>query len=121
MFSDHQACLPWIAARPFDSRPPPWSKAGSRYSFLFASTNHPFCPTLREQLGEECQLPSGVESVQEIIINGRDLQAVTAATHAGIAAARGCPGLIRISAGNYGGRLGKNFVYLRPESDPDVA
>lgn len=91
------------------------SKAGSRYSFLFASTNHPFCPTLRESLGEACRLPPGVQSVQEIIINGHDLPAVTAATHAGIAAALDADGLIRISAGNYGGRLGKNFVYLRPD------
>jgi len=28
------------------------------------------------------------------------------------------PGLVRISAGNYGSRLGKNFVYLRPERQP---
>src|SRR5690606_24299541 len=96
------------------------SKAGSRYSFLFATTNHPFCPTLREQLGEQCQLPPGVQSVQEIIINGCDLQTVKTATHAGIAAALGSPGLIRISAGNYGGRLGRNFVYLRPESEPEA-
>jgi formylmethanofuran--tetrahydromethanopterin N-formyltransferase len=94
------------------------SKAGSRYSFLFASTNHPFCPTLRDRLGDECRLPAGVQSVQEIIINGADLQTVKAATLAGIAAALRSPGLIRISAGNYGGRLGKNFVYLRPESEP---
>ncbi|MCA9074898.1 MAG: formylmethanofuran--tetrahydromethanopterin N-formyltransferase [Planctomycetaceae bacterium] len=92
------------------------SKAGSRYSFLIASTNHPFCPTLREKLGDECQLPDGVTSVMEIIINGHDLETVTRATHAGIAAAVDMPGLVRISAGNYGGRLGKNFVYLRPET-----
>lgn len=91
------------------------SKAGSRYSFLFASTNHPFCPTLREQLGEESQLPESVESVQEIIINGRDLETVVTASRAGIDAALGSPGLVRISAGNYGGRLGKNFIYLRDD------
>jgi formylmethanofuran--tetrahydromethanopterin N-formyltransferase len=88
------------------------SKAGSRYSFLFASTNHPFCPTLREQLGEESQVPEGVVSIQEIIINGRDLETVTAATHAAIAAVREIPDLVKISAGNYGGRLGKNFIRL---------
>ena len=92
------------------------SKAGSRYSFLIASTNHPFCPTLREKLGDECQLPTGVTSVMEIIINGHDLDTVTQATHAGIEAAVEMPGLVRISAGNYGGRLGKNFVYLRPDT-----
>jgi formylmethanofuran--tetrahydromethanopterin N-formyltransferase len=91
------------------------SKAGSRYKFSIASTNHPFCPTLREKLGEACQLPRGVKSVMEIIINGRDLATISQATQAAIAAAVDTPGLIRISAGNYGGRLGKSFVYLRPE------
>jgi formylmethanofuran--tetrahydromethanopterin N-formyltransferase len=51
----------------------------------------------------------------EIILNGRDLAVIEAATSAAIEAAADTPGLVRISAGNYGGRLGKNFVYLRPE------
>ena len=89
------------------------SKAGSKYDFLFASTNHPFCPTLREQLGGESRVPEGVASIQEIIINGASLEAVTEATHAAIDAAVGSPGLVRISAGNYGGRLGKTFIHLR--------
>ena len=91
------------------------SKAGSAYSFLFASTNHPFCPTLREKLGDQSQVPPGVNSIMEIIINGRDLATVSAGTQAVIAATVETPGLSRISAGNYGGRLGKSFVYLRPE------
>src|SRR5262245_3816200 len=89
------------------------SKAGSRYSFLFASTNHAFCPTLREKLGLESQVPAGVTSIQEIIINGRDLETVAAATRAAIGASRETPGLVKISAGNYGGRLGKSFIHLR--------
>ena len=91
------------------------SKAGSRHKFLFASTNHPFCPTLRDQLGEESNVPEGVASIQEIIINGSSLETVRDATHAAIDAALGTPGLIKISAGNYGGRLGKSFVYLRKD------
>ena len=91
------------------------SKAGSAYSFLFASTNHPFCPTLREKLGEQSQVPEGIHSIMEIIINGRDLATVSAGTQAVIAATVDTPGLIKISAGNYGGRLGKSFIYLRPE------
>ena len=94
------------------------SKAGSAYSFLFASTNHPFCPTLRAKLGDASRVPPGVNSISEIIINGYDLETVSRATQAAIEAARETPGLIRISAGNYGGRLGKNFIYLRPESQP---
>jgi formylmethanofuran--tetrahydromethanopterin N-formyltransferase len=91
------------------------SKAGSRYSFLIASTNHPFCPTLREKLGDESRVPEGVASITEIIINGHDLETVRRATHAAIDAALGTPGLLRISAGNYGGRLGKNFIYLHAD------
>jgi formylmethanofuran--tetrahydromethanopterin N-formyltransferase len=89
------------------------SKAGSRYSFLFASTNHPFCPTLRERLGASSQVPAEVASIQEIILNGHDLETVARATQAAIAAAQDTPGLVRISAGNYGGRLGKSFIHLR--------
>lgn len=95
------------------------SKAGSVHQFLFASTNHPFCPTLREQLGEESCVPEGVVSIQEIIINGRDLETVTVATHAAIDAALGTPGLKKISAGNYNGRLGKTFIYLRKGRQPE--
>ena len=92
------------------------SKAGSRYSFLFASTFEAYCPTLREELGSESRVPSDVESIMEIIINGRDLEAVSDATQAAIAACQMTPGLKVISAGNYDGRLGNNFIYLRPEA-----
>jgi formylmethanofuran--tetrahydromethanopterin N-formyltransferase len=52
----------------------------------------------------------------EIIINGRDLETVAAATHAAIEASRHSAGLVRISAGNYNGRLGKSFIPLRVPS-----
>jgi formylmethanofuran--tetrahydromethanopterin N-formyltransferase len=54
----------------------------------------------------------------EIIINGRDLKSIIHATQAAIGAAVNTPGLLRISAGNYGGRLGKSLVFLRPEKQP---
>lgn len=94
------------------------SKAGSRYKFAIASTYAEYCPTLREKLGAQSRLPAGVSSVQEIIINGRDLPAIAAATQAAIRAARDVPDLLTISAGNYGGRLGKSFVYLDPAKQP---
>jgi formylmethanofuran--tetrahydromethanopterin N-formyltransferase len=94
------------------------SKAGSRYSFTIASTYAEYCPTLREKLGAESRVPPGVVSIQEIIINGRDLNAIAAATQAAIAAAVETPDLLKISAGNYGGRLGKSFIYLRPDKQP---
>lgn len=91
------------------------SKAGSRYKFSIASTYEAFCPTLRDKLGDKSKLPAGVGSVMEIIINGQDLATISDATQAAIAASVDTPGLLKISAGNYGGRLGKSFVYLLPE------
>lgn len=94
------------------------SKAGSKYKFAIASTYAEYCPTLKCKPGVESRLPDGVASVQEIIINGPDLKTIAAATQAAIAAAKDTPNLQRISAGNYGGRLGKSFVYLHPEKQP---
>ncbi len=88
------------------------SKAGSRYSFMIASTYAEYCPSLRDKLGEASKVPQGIRSIMEIIINGRDLEALKAATRAAILAAADTPGLAKISAGNYGGRLGKTFVHL---------
>ncbi len=94
------------------------SKAGSRYSFSIASTHEKFCPTLKEQLRDKSGVPDGVASIMEIIMNGRNLQAIAAATQAAIRASVDTPGLLRISAGNYGGRLGKSFIYLDPAKQP---
>lgn len=94
------------------------SKAGSRYKFAIASTYEAFCPTLRDKLGDKSKVPAGVVSIQEIIINGRDLPTIAQATQAAIAACVDTPGLVKISAGNYGGRLGKSFVYLHPQKQP---
>lgn len=88
------------------------SKAGSSYDFLIAATYAEYCPTLKEKLGNKSKVPDGVSSIMEIIINGRDLNALQNATRNAIHAAAETPGLIKISAGNYGGRLGKTFVHL---------
>lgn len=97
------------------------SKAGSKYKFAFASTYEKYCPELVDDPRANSQLPPGVRSVMEIIINGRDLSSIIAATQAAIAASVDTPGLLRISAGNYNGRLGKSFIYLHPEKQPAIA
>lgn len=96
------------------------SKAGSKYSFTVASTYEKFCPRLAGNPKADSQLPANVRSVMEIIINGRDLSSIIRATQAAIRASVDSPGLLRISAGNYGGRLGKSFIYLHPEKQPDI-
>ena len=92
------------------------SKAGSNYSFSIASTYEKFCPLLRDQV--ETGLPDGVNSVMEIIINGRDMECIVEATQKAIGASREVEGLKMISAGNYDGKLGKSFIYLHPEKQP---
>lgn len=96
------------------------SKVGSKYAFSIASTYEKFCPTLRGKPGVESGLPEGVDSVMEVIINGRDIKSISAATQAAIAASEESPGLVRISAGNYAGKLGKSFIYLHPDKHPPI-
>jgi formylmethanofuran--tetrahydromethanopterin N-formyltransferase len=88
------------------------SKPKSRYSFLFASTNDAYCPTLRS-VAPESQIPEGVGCVLEIVIDGLDLAAVETAMRRGMHAAAGA-GATQISAGNYGGGLGQFQIALRP-------
>lgn len=94
------------------------SKAGSKYKFAFASTYEKFCPQLISDPKANSALPAGVRSVMEIIINGHNLASIIRATQAAIAASQSIPGLLRISAGNYNGRLGKSFIYLHPDKQP---
>jgi len=97
------------------------SKAGSRYRFTVASTYEKYCPRLIGDPNAKSQLPANIRSVMEIIINGRILNTIIHATQAAIAASVNTPGLLRISAGNYGGRLGKSLIYLHPEKQPSIA
>jgi formylmethanofuran--tetrahydromethanopterin N-formyltransferase len=87
------------------------SKVGSRrIKSMIASTNDAFCPTLRAVT--QTALPDGVNSVLEIVINGTDAEAISAAMRIGIDAA--CrDGVVSISAGNYGGKLGPHHFHLR--------
>jgi formylmethanofuran--tetrahydromethanopterin N-formyltransferase len=85
------------------------SKVGSRYKFLIASTNAAYCPTLRRVV--DSAVPDGVEAVLEIVALGLTEGAVREAMRVGIEAA--CrPGIVRISAGNYGGKLGRYHIRL---------
>lgn len=88
------------------------SKVGSkRYKHMIASTNDAYCPTLRGRKGVKSALPEDVNSVLEIVVNGLDRAAIEEALRVGIEAA--CrPGVVEISAGNYGGKLGKHHFRL---------
>jgi formylmethanofuran--tetrahydromethanopterin N-formyltransferase len=88
------------------------SKAGSLKYKLKASTNHPFCPKLTKLVGDS-QLTEDVNCVYEIVINGLTVEAVKMAMKEGVKAAASALGIIRISAGNYGGKLGPYKIFLK--------
>lgn len=88
------------------------SKAGSLKYKLSASTNHLFCPRLRA-LVSGTQVPEDVNCVYEIVIDGLSVDAVKSAIGEGVRAAANMPGIARISAGNYGGRLGPYKAFLK--------
>jgi formylmethanofuran--tetrahydromethanopterin N-formyltransferase len=91
------------------------SKVGAsnpKYSFMVATTNHKMCPTLKGVV-EDSEIPEDVNGVYEIVIDGVDEEAVKEATKAGILAATTVKGVKKITAGNYGGKLGKYQIKLR--------
>jgi formylmethanofuran--tetrahydromethanopterin N-formyltransferase len=88
------------------------SKAGSLKYKMKASTNHPYCPTLRT-LVPDSVVPENVNSVYEIVMNGLSLDAVKNGMKQGVTAAANVAGVVRISAGNYGGKLGPFKAFLK--------
>ncbi|HEY0837791.1 MAG TPA: formylmethanofuran--tetrahydromethanopterin N-formyltransferase [Azospirillum sp.] len=89
------------------------SKIGSKYKGLIASTNTAFCPTLRHAVPS--LVPEGVESILELVIDGVGPEAVAAAMRAGIGAAvalGAAAGVVAVTAGNYGGKLGRYQFHL---------
>ncbi|MDO8962145.1 MAG: formylmethanofuran--tetrahydromethanopterin N-formyltransferase [Methylophilus sp.] len=89
------------------------SKVGSKYPKMFASTNDAFCPTLKGVVKTE--LDMDIESVMEIVIDGLTFEDIALSMKVGIEAAcslGASAGIKRISAGNYGGKLGQHHFKL---------
>jgi len=89
------------------------SKTETKFPIIGPTTNHPYCPSLKQKLNEESKIPEGVCCIPEIVINGVSLKAVKDAMKAGIEAALTVEGVMKISAGDYGGKLGDYKIYLR--------
>ena len=89
------------------------SKPETKFPWIGLTTNHPYCPTLKEKLGKESKVPEGVNYIPEIVINGTSIDAVKEAMKVGIQSAGDVNGVVKISAGNYGGKLGRHKIHLR--------
>ena len=89
------------------------SKTETHFPLIGPTTNHPYCPSLKQKLGAASKISENVNFIPEIVINGVSMQAVKEAMKAGIEAALSVDGVVKISAGNYAGKLGKYRIYLR--------
>jgi formylmethanofuran--tetrahydromethanopterin N-formyltransferase len=88
------------------------SKPQSKFPEIGPTTNHYWCPSLRSRI-EDSKVPESVNSIPEIVINGTSIEAVSHAMKAAVEAVRRIQGVLRISAGNYGGKMGQYKIYLR--------
>ncbi|MBY8991188.1 MAG: formylmethanofuran--tetrahydromethanopterin formyltransferase [Candidatus Lokiarchaeota archaeon] len=90
------------------------SKTETNFPEIGPSTNHPYCPTLKDKISpEEFRVPEGVKSIPEIVFNALDIKTIEETMLKSIEGIINMEGLIKISAGNYGGKLGKYKIFLR--------
>jgi len=89
------------------------SKPETHFPSIGPTTNHPYCSSLKPRLGSASLVPESVRYVPEIVINGVSMESVKEAIKSGIGAVLNVDGVVRISAGNYGGKLGEFKIHLR--------
>ncbi len=89
------------------------SKPETHFPKIGPTTNHLYCPSLKAQLGKESKVPEGVGYIGEIVYNGVSLDTLSKATKAGITAVLDVEGIVRISAGNYEGKLGQYKIQFK--------
>ena len=90
------------------------SKPETNFPEIGPSTNHLYCPTLKKKFSsEEFKVPEGVKSIPEIVFNALNIDILKETMLKTIQGIIDMEGLIKISAGNYGGKLGKFKIHLR--------
>jgi len=88
------------------------SKPETHFPKIGPTTNHLYCPSLKKQFGKESRVPEGVGYIAEVVYDGISLEAVKEATKVGIEAVLDVEGVVKVSAGNYGGKLGEYKIML---------
>jgi formylmethanofuran--tetrahydromethanopterin N-formyltransferase len=89
------------------------SKPETKFPWIGPTTNHEYCPSLKQKLGIASKVPENVNYIPEIVINGISLEIVKKAMKKGIQSVIDMEDVVKISAGNYGGKLGKHKIWLR--------
>ena len=88
------------------------SKPETNYPEIGPTTNHYYCPSLKERLGDESKVGENVNYIPEIVINATNIESMNKALKAGIDAVLDADDVIGISAGNYDGKLGDKIYNL---------
>lgn len=88
------------------------SKPETKFPHIGPTTNHPYCPTIKDKISDS-KIQEGVNSIPEIVINGISLHSVKKAMKEAILSVKDMRGVVKITAGNYGGKLGKYKIFLR--------
>jgi formylmethanofuran--tetrahydromethanopterin N-formyltransferase len=88
------------------------SKPETKFPHIGPTTNHPYCPTIRQKISDS-KISEGINAIPEIVINGISLQSVKKAMKEAILSVQDIQGVVKISAGNYSGELGKYKIYLK--------
>jgi formylmethanofuran--tetrahydromethanopterin N-formyltransferase len=89
------------------------SKPETNYPWIGPTTNHPYCPSLKNILNDVSMVPDDVKYIPEIVINGLDEKVLKEGMKAGIEAVIDFDDVLLVSAGNYNGKLGEYKIYLR--------
>ncbi|HUT81894.1 MAG TPA: formylmethanofuran--tetrahydromethanopterin N-formyltransferase [Candidatus Bathyarchaeia archaeon] len=87
------------------------SKIGSKYTFLNESTNHKYCPTLKDNI-EDSHLPNSAHCVYEIVINAVSEDELKSAMKIAIKAVKDDKRILKITSSNFGGELGSIKINL---------
>ncbi len=88
------------------------SKLETKFPHIGPTTNHPYCPTIKDKISDS-KIQKDVNSIPEIVINGISLRSVKKAMKEAIFSVRDMKGIVKITAGNYNGKLGKYKIFLR--------
>jgi formylmethanofuran--tetrahydromethanopterin N-formyltransferase len=89
------------------------SKPETKFPWIGPTTNDVYCPSLKDRIGDRSKVPKNVEYIPEIVINGTSLSTVSEAMKVGIRSIWDMPDVIKITAGNYNGKLGKYKIELK--------
>lgn len=88
------------------------SKVETNYPWIGPTTNHKFCPSLKDRLKNESDVPDNVNYIPEIVINGVDMKSTKKAIKIAIESIVDIDGIVKISAGNFNSALGKYNIKL---------